>query len=316
MIAARAIRRTFVLFLSLLAAVPAAAQQTGEMQREGHRHERWRAARRDGGSACRRVAVAARRRHRSGGGISPAGAAAGKLHGHVHAFRHADRDPPGAGAAWPGHGRRCRDGRAGAERDRHRHRDGVAHRARFGVAQERRVERADHVAAGRAGVSRSAEADSRCAVLAGYGTRAERRRQRPGQRLQLRRRQRHAAAVRHARFRAFVARHRAGHHRPRRRARRRLRSVGRLRHRLGQQVGHQSLLRRAVLAGDDPGHGGGAPAHQRVALRTGPQLVHRQRRRAADSQQAELLRLVLPAAEHPGESRQPLWRAAELRTHP
>jgi hypothetical protein len=31
MIAARAIRRTFVLFVSLLAAVPAAAQQTGEM---------------------------------------------------------------------------------------------------------------------------------------------------------------------------------------------------------------------------------------------------------------------------------------------
>ena len=31
MIAARAIPRTFVLFLSLLAAVPAAAQQTGEM---------------------------------------------------------------------------------------------------------------------------------------------------------------------------------------------------------------------------------------------------------------------------------------------
>ena len=32
MIAARAIRRTFVLFVSLLAAVPAAAQQTGEMR--------------------------------------------------------------------------------------------------------------------------------------------------------------------------------------------------------------------------------------------------------------------------------------------
>ena len=111
------------------------------------------------------------------------------------------------------------------------------------------------------GVSRPAEADSRRAVLAGHGARPERRRQRPGQRLQLRRRQRHAAAVRHARVRAVVARHRAGHHRPRRRARRRLRSVRRLHHRLGQQVGHQPLHRRADVAGDDAGHGGGASAH-------------------------------------------------------
>ena len=84
--------------------------------------------------------------------------------------------------------------------------------------------------------------------------------------------------------RAVVARHRAGHHRPRRRARRRLRSLGRL---------HASTRSASRAPTASPAscrwqvmtqrHGGGAPAHQRVALRAGPQLVHRQRRRAGDS---------------------------------
>ena len=63
----------------------------------------------------------------------------------------------------------------------------------------------------RSGVSRSAQADSRRAVLSqDQIARTERRRQRTGQRLSVRRRQRHASAVRHACLRARVARHRAG----------------------------------------------------------------------------------------------------------
>ena len=58
MIAARAIRRTFVLFLSLLAAVPAAAQQTGAISGKVTDTERRRAARRDRRSALRRPAAA------------------------------------------------------------------------------------------------------------------------------------------------------------------------------------------------------------------------------------------------------------------
>ena len=76
--------------------------------------------------------------------------------------------------------------------------------------QERRLERADHGAAGRPGVPRSRQADSRRAVHAGPDPRPERGRQRPGQRLPVRRRQRDAAALRHALGRAGVARHRAG----------------------------------------------------------------------------------------------------------
>ncbi len=54
------------------------------------------------------------------------------------------------------------------------------------------------------------EADPRRPVHRGQPARPERRRQRPGQRLQVRRRQRHAAAVRHALLGALVARHRPG----------------------------------------------------------------------------------------------------------
>ena len=117
--------------------------------------------------------------------------------------------------------------------------------------------------------------------------------------------------------RAVVARHRAGHHRPRRRARRRLRSVGRLHHRLGQQVGHQPLHRRAVswqVMTQDM-----VAALQRTSASRYEQDRNWFTVNAGGPvipQPAELLRLVLPSAEHQGEPRQPLRRAAELRAHP
>ena len=125
--------------------------------------------------------------------------------------------------------------------------DGLADRQGVGGDQERALERADRGAAGRPGVPRPGEADSRRAVHAGHDARPERRRQRPGQRLPVRRRQRHAAAVRHAVGRARVARHRPGHGRQGRRARGRLRSLRRLLDRLGQQVGHEPLHRPGQL---------------------------------------------------------------------
>ncbi len=101
--------------------------------------------------------------------------------------------------------------------------------------------------AGRHAVSRSDQADPRRAVHAGPGARPERGRQRPGQRLQLRRRQRDAAALRHAVGRARVARHRADHGRQGRRQGDRLQPRGRIRRRLGQQVRHEHLPRPGRL---------------------------------------------------------------------
>ena len=67
----------------------------------------------------------------------------------------------------------------------------------------------------------------------------ERGRQRPGQPLSVRRRQRDAAALRHALGRAGGARHRAGDDDQGRRAGGGLRPLRRLLDRLGEQVGHQ-----------------------------------------------------------------------------
>ena len=109
--------------------------------------------------------------------------------------------------------------------------------------------------------------------------RPERRRQRPGQRLPVRRRQRHAAALRHAVGRAGVARHRAGHRRQGRRAGGGLRSLRRLLDRLGQQVGHEPLHRPGQLPVPERGAWRRSSRAARVALRGGPQLARPQRRR-------------------------------------
>ena len=85
--------------------------------------------------------------------------------------------------------------------------------------------------------------DPRRPVHRGSAARSERRRQRPGQHLPLRRRERDPAAVRHALGRAVVARHRAGRGRQGRRQRDRLQSLRRLHDQLDQPVGTQRLPR-------------------------------------------------------------------------
>ncbi len=116
-----------------------------------------------------------------------------------------------------------------------------------GHAEQRHLVRAAPRRAGGAAVSRPAQADSRRPVQPGHDPRPQRRRQRPGQRLPVRWRQRDAAAVRHALRRTGVARHRPGDGHPRRRARRRFRSRRRLHDRFGQQVRHQQVLRPGQL---------------------------------------------------------------------
>ena len=86
----------------------------------------------------------------------------------------------------------------------------------------------------------------------GQDARSQRRRQRPGQRLSIRRRQRDAAALRHALGRAGVARYRANHDDEGWRARHRLRSVRRVHRRLGEQVRHQPARRSGQLPAPDP----------------------------------------------------------------
>ena len=116
MIAARAIRRTFVLFLSLLAAVPAAAQQTGAISGKVTDTERRRAAGRDGRSALRRAAVAARHGHRRQRRVPAAGAAAGQLHGRRSRSRACRRVTRQAQVQLgAGHGRRRRARRPGRQ---------------------------------------------------------------------------------------------------------------------------------------------------------------------------------------------------------
>ena len=110
--------------------------------------------------------------------------------------------------------------RAGRHRGGHGHGRARRSSTRHGDDQERDLERADQGAAGRPGIPRPHQADPGRAVHAGHDARTERRRQRPGQRLSVRRRQRDAAALRHAVGRAGVARHRADDDDQGRRARR------------------------------------------------------------------------------------------------
>ena len=95
-----------------------------------------------------------------------------------------------------------RHARRGHQRDDHGHGRVLDHRQGLRHHRERPLQRADRGPAGRPGVPRPAEADPRRPVQPGPDARAERRRQRPGQRLPVRRRQRDAAAVRHALGRA------------------------------------------------------------------------------------------------------------------
>ena len=168
-------------------------------------------------------------------------------------------------------------------RDRDGERDGAdhpAHREGLDRAQERRQQPDDRVAAGRPAVPRPGQADPRRAVHRGQRARPERGRQRPGQRLQVRRRQRHAAAVRHAVGRAGLARHRRGDHHQGRRQGGGLRSRGRLQHRLDQQV--RDVEVRGVGPVPVPGRvdGGRSSERRRVVLRAEPGLAHRQHRRS------------------------------------
>ncbi len=132
---------------------------------------------------------------------------------------------------------------------------------------------------------------------AGHRARTERRRQRTGQRLQLRRRERHAPAVRHAVGRPLVARHRSGDDGQGRRPGSRLRSFRRVLYRFGEQVRGKSLRRRGQLSGAD--RRDVRRAHERIAIQISgrPELADREYRRAGDSQPRALLRVVLSPRE-------------------
>ena len=300
----------------LVSAVPGYAQQTGEIS--------GKVTDTSGGvlpgvtvearSACCRPA---RHHHRRRRRVPAAGAAAGQLHGHVHAVGDAERDAPGAGPARARHRRRRHARLAGAHRERRR--DGRPSRSssatppsiKSGVSNEQ-------IAALPVGQEYRdlLKLIPGVQYTAGHDARPERRRQRPGQRLPVRRRQRDAAAVRHAVGRAGVARHRAGDDDQGRRARRRLRSLRRLLDRLGQQVGHEPLHGRGQL-----------PARRRRAWRptsTSGSAVALSSRTAAGSTAnvggpvhpepaCFFYGSVLPAREHAREPREPLRRAARLR---
>ena len=185
------VRRTLVFFLLLLAAVPLHAQQTGRDPRQGHVRGRRGAAGRDDLGALRRAAAAARDGVRGGRRVPAAGAAAGQLHARVRALGHADRDAQGGGPARAADAPR-RGARRQHQRDDHGDRRVVGDRQGLGDDRLHAQQRPDRRPAARAGLPRPAEADPGRAVHAGRDPRPERGRQRPGQRLQLRRRQRDA----------------------------------------------------------------------------------------------------------------------------
>ncbi len=151
--------------------------------------------------------------------------------------------------------------------------------------------------------------------LAGHHARAERRRQRAGQRVPVRRRQRDAAALRHAVGRAGLVRHRRLLGRQGRRARGGLRPVGRLLGGLGQPLGHQPLRRPGQLPVPDERHGGEAERRQPVAVFAEPRLDHGEPRRADREGPPVLLRLVLPPAQLARQPGEPVRRPAEVREH-
>ena len=239
----------------------------------------------------------------------------GKLHGRVHDVRHADRDAQGRRSS--SRRRRSLDVTLGI-----RVSESITVTAESSVIDKDSATIASALSNDQIlGLPLAqeyrdlAEADPGRAVHPGPDPRAERRRQRPGQRLPVRRRQRDAAAVRDALRRARLARHRAGDRRQGRRPGGRLRPRGRLLDRLGQQVGHQpsstassatSSRRRAWPSELDERHP--------VPLRAGPRLAQREPRRPDPEGPPLLLRVLLPADAIAGQRGQPLRRAARRTT--
>ncbi len=134
--------------------------------------------------------------------------------------------------------------------------------------------------------------------------------------VQVRRRQRDAAAVRHAVGRARVARHRPGDHDQGRRQGRGFRPRRRVLGRLGQQVGHVPVLGHVELPAPEQRDGRGAHERQRLALRPGSNLADGQPRRPGHQEQGVLLRVVLPADPDPRTTPRTCTAAARLREHP
>ena len=157
--------RTSILLAFVIPAIPAYGPTDRSDHRQGSRHRRRCASGRHGRGACRRAAGASRHDDRRQRRVPAAGAAAWRLHADVRALRNADRHATGRGAAVTGHGGRRHARRAGRDRKRRGHRRRRASIEKESAThQERRLERADHGAAGRAGVSRSPQDDSRRAV--------------------------------------------------------------------------------------------------------------------------------------------------------
>ncbi len=184
-----------------------------------------------------------------------------------------------------------------------------------GGADERHVQRRTGQAAHRNAVPRSRQQHSRRAVHAAAGARPERRRQRPEQRLQLRRRQRDDAALRHAVGRARLAGRRGVHGREGGRHGDRLQSRGRVLDQHDQQVGDEPVSRRGELPLPAGGHVRRAEQRQPLGVRREPRLHQRQRRRADHQGQGVLLRLVLSPHGEPRQLRHGLRPRAEPGGH-
>ena len=236
-------------------------------------------------------------------GLPAAGAAARQLHAEVRALGHAERRRARRRCSW----RRTPSPNARSGPGSRRRSTVVAESSLIdkdvGHDRERHHQQRDRRAAGRPGVPRPAEADPRRAVQPGPGARPERRRQRPGQRLPVRRRQRHAAALRHALGRARLARHR-----------RRSRSSRAARDAVDFDRAGGFSIDSVSKSGTSQFHGqlsfqfqGNAMAadldtRQPVALRGGPHLDDGQPRRPDPAGEALLLRLVLPADARRGRT--------------
>ena len=171
---------------------------------------------------------------------------------------HAGRHPRSAGAAVAGHRRRRDARRRGRLRERDRHRG-------CGVSSSGTRRRSPAAISNQQIQALPVGQEYRDLIKLIPGVQVTQDtirgpsagRQRPGQRLPVRRRQRHAAAVRHAVGRTRLARHRAGDDDQGRRQGSRLRPRRRFRDRLGQQVGHRQVHRADQLPAAERGHVGG-----------------------------------------------------------
>ena len=193
----------------------------------------------------------------------------------VRAVRHADRDAQGAGAARAG--RRSSTSRSASQASARRSRSPPSPRSstrtRATITSGARSEQISALPVG-AGLPRPAEAHPRRAVHAGPDRAARAPAAAARTTSTVRRRQRDAAAVRHALGRARVARHRPGHRDQGRRAGGRLRPRRRLLDRLGQQVGHQPVPRRGSASSSRPrAWPSDLDERHPVALRAGPDWI-------------------------------------------